>query len=130
MYDEDGFLYYVSRLKYMLKVSGISVYPTQIESLLLKHPAVEMAGVIGADDPQKGQVPVAYLKLKEGSSVSEAEIIDWCRKNMAAYNVPRRIIIATALPLTATGKVIREELVSDYARRFAVADAPLEGAGE
>jgi len=124
MYDEDGFLYYVSRTKYMLKVSGISVYPTQIESLLLKHPAVELAGVIGADDPVKGQVPVAYVKLKETlSAVTGAEIAAWCRGNMAAYNVPREIIIDTALPLTATGKVIREDLVRDYVRRFSAADS-------
>ncbi len=127
MYDEDGFLYYISRTKYMLKVSGVSVYPTQIEMLLLKHPAIELVGVIGADDPVKGQVPIAYVKLKEGfPAVTEAELIDWCRKNMAAYNVPQRIIIESSLPLSATGKVIREELVRDYARRFAAGCSPSE----
>lgn len=120
LYDEDGFLYYVSRTKYMLKVSGISVYPTQIESILMQHPAVELAGVIGADDPGKGQVPVAFVKVRESfPRITGAEIVAWCRENMAAYNVPREIILETALPLTATGKVIREELARDYARREA-----------
>jgi len=120
VYDADGFLYYVSRTKYMLKVSGISVYPTQIESLLLKHPAIALAGVIGTDDPIKGQVAIAYVKLKEGvPAVGGEELAAWCRANMAAYNVPRQIIVADKLPLTATGKVIREDLVRDWARRQA-----------
>ncbi|WP_202319319.1 AMP-binding protein [Archaeoglobus neptunius] len=114
MYDEDGFFYYISRKKYMLKVSGISVYPTQIEFIMLSHPAVEMVGVIGAPDPEKGQVPIAFVKLKPGYQLTEQDLLKWCRENMAPYNVPKRIIIREQLPLTATGKVIREELVREY----------------
>lgn len=115
-YDEDGFFYYVSRTKYMLKVSGISVYPPQIESMLLNHPAIEMACVIGAEDAKKGQAPVAYVKLGEAASgdLDEDRLLAWCRENMAGYNVPREIIITDSMPLTATGKVIREALVKRY----------------
>ncbi|WP_290724878.1 AMP-binding protein [Archaeoglobus sp.] len=118
MYDEDGFFYYISRKKYMLKVSGVSVYPTQIEFFMLRHPAIEMVGVIGASDPEKGQVPIAFVKLKDEyeGEVTEDDLLEWCRKNMAPYNVPKRIIIKKELPLTATGKVIREELIKEYER--------------
>lgn len=116
MFDEDGFFYYISRKKYMLKVSGISVYPSYIEFLMLKHPAVELVGVIGVKDPEKGQVPVAFVKLKDEykGKITEDELIKWCKENMAPYNVPKRIIIADTLPLTTTGKVIREELIKMY----------------
>jgi len=116
MYDEDGFLYYISRKKYMLKVSGISVYPTQIEFIMLRHPAIEMVGVIGVSDPEKGQVPIAFVKLRKEyvGKVTEEDLLKWCKENMAPYNVPKKIIIKEELPLTATGKVIREELLKEY----------------
>jgi len=116
MYDEDGFFYYISRKKYMLKVSGVSVYPTQIEFIMLKHPAIQLVGVIGVSDPKKGQVPVAFVKLKPEyqGKVTEDELLEWCKKNMAPYNVPKRIIIREQLPLTTSGKVIREELIKEY----------------
>ncbi len=118
MYDEDGFFYYISRKKYMLKVSGVSVYPTQIEFIMLRHPAIELVGVIGASDPEKGQVPIAFVKLNEEyeGKITEEDLLKWCRENMAPYNIPKRIIIKKELPLTATGKVIREELVKEYER--------------
>lgn len=108
MFDEDGFFYYLSRKKDMLKVSGISVYPAQIEFMLLKHPLVESCAVIGQKDPEKGQVPVAFVKLRK--NLSEKELIEWCRERMASFNVPKRIIIKERLPMTATGKIIKEEL--------------------
>jgi acyl-CoA synthetase (AMP-forming)/AMP-acid ligase II len=115
-FDADGFFYYVARTKYMLKVSGISVYPPQIEALLLSHPGIEMACVIGAEDAKKGQAPVAYVKLADnsGDAPDEAALMEWCRENMAAYNVPREIIVTDTMPLTATGKVIREDLIARY----------------
>nr|MDO8076091.1 AMP-binding protein [Candidatus Freyarchaeota archaeon] len=115
-YDDDGFFYFVSRKKDMIKVSGISVYPTQIEYIMLRNPAIELVGVIGVSDPEKGQVPVAYVKLKEDykAKVTEEELRKWCKDNMAAYNVPKKIIIRDQLPLTATGKVIRKELAKEY----------------
>jgi acyl-CoA synthetase (AMP-forming)/AMP-acid ligase II len=110
-YDEDGFFYYLSRTKYMLKVSGVSVYPAQIEFILLAHPEVELVGVIGVKDEKKGEAPVAFVKLKPGSQITEKELLDWSKKNMSPHNVPKEIRIRDSLPLTATGKVIREELM-------------------
>ncbi|MDY6821335.1 MAG: AMP-binding protein [Deferribacterota bacterium] len=116
MYDGNGFFYYISRKKYMLKVSGVSVYPSEIEFILLKHPSVEKAGVIGTSDPKKGEVPIAFAKLKEEfqGKVKEEDLLEWCREHMAPYNIPKKILIRDSLPLTTTGKVIREELTKIF----------------
>ncbi|AHC52494.1 hypothetical protein SUSAZ_05305 [Sulfolobus acidocaldarius SUSAZ] len=114
MYDDNGFLYYIARKKQMIKVKGISVYPPQIEFLLLKHPLVEQVGVIGVPDKESGQVPIAFVKLKEGHVLTENELLSWCKANMAWYNVPKEIIILDQMPLTPSGKVRREELIKMY----------------
>ncbi|MEM2190532.1 MAG: AMP-binding protein [Archaeoglobaceae archaeon] len=116
MFDEDGFLYFITRKKYMLKVSGVLVSPSFVEYLILKHPAVESIGVIGAKDPQKGEVPIAFVKLKEEfkGKITEKELLDWCKNNMSPHSVPREIIIKESLPLTPTGKVVKEELIKEY----------------
>ncbi|MCS7130851.1 MAG: AMP-binding protein [Archaeoglobaceae archaeon] len=108
MFDSNGFFYFISRKKDLIKVSGISVYPTQIEFMLLKHPSVAMCAVVGVEDPEKGQVPVAFVKLRD--KITEEELLRWCREKMAPYNVPKKIIFKETLPMTATGKVIKEEL--------------------
>lgn len=116
MFDEDGFFYYIGRRKYMLKVGGVSVFPEFIEYLMLRHPAIEAVGVIGVKDPEKGEVPIAYVKLKEEyrEKITESDLLKWCKENMASYNVPRKIVIKERLPMTATGKVIREELIKEH----------------
>ncbi len=110
-FDEHGFLRYLGRRKEMLKVRGMSVFPTEVEALICKHPDVVGVGVIGLPDPDKGQMPVAAVTLRPGASVSEDELAAWCRRNMATYKVPRIHILDT-LPLTATGKVKKEELAT------------------
>ncbi len=109
--DADGFLHFLGRRKEMLKVNGMSVFPAEIEALLGQHPAVVGSGVIGRDDEQRGQIPVAFVILHESvrTQTSEADIHSWCRQNMAAYKAPE-IRIVDALPMTATGKVKKEEL--------------------
>jgi acyl-CoA synthetase (AMP-forming)/AMP-acid ligase II len=109
--DEEGFIHFLGRRKEMLKVRGMSVFPAEIEALLGQHPAVLGSGVIGRPDPDKGQVPVAFLRVKafEGNAPSPDEMTAWCRTKMATYKVPE-IRIVDALPMTATGKVKKEEL--------------------
>ncbi len=110
--DERGYLHFLGRKKEMLKVKGMSVFPSELEVLLGKHPAVAGCGVVGRPDPEKGQVPVAFVKLRpeaEGMH-SENELADWCKNNMATYKIPE-IKIVTELPLTTTGKVKKEELI-------------------
>jgi len=111
MLDEEGYLHFLGRRKEMLKMRGMSIFPSEIETLLGQHPAIAGSGVVGKSDPAKGQVPVAFIKLSpdfEGK-VTEEELSDWCRQNMATYKVPI-IKIIDELPLTATGKVKKEEL--------------------
>lgn len=111
MIDEDGFLHYLGRNKEMLKVKGMSVFPSEIETLLGQHPAISGSGVLGREDADKGQVPVAFVMLdpSQKGQYSTDEIRAWCKENMAVYKVPE-IRILDQLPLTATGKVMKEEL--------------------
>jgi long-chain acyl-CoA synthetase len=110
--DAEGYLTFCGRLKEMIKVSGYSVFPEEVETLLIKHPAVQQAAVIGIPDPSKGQVVKAVLVLKPQAknSVSADEIIAWSRENMSAYKVPRAVEFRDALPATGTGKMLRRLL--------------------
>ncbi len=107
--DESGFLHFLGRRKEMLKVNGMSVFPAEIEALLGQHPAVVGSGVIGRVDEARGQAPVAFVLAAEGAGLTEAALTAWCRQNMATYKVPA-IHIVDQLPMTATGKVKKEEL--------------------
>ena len=109
--DEDGFIHFLGRRKEMLKVKGMSVFPAEIEAMLGQHPAVVGAGVIGRENAERGQVPVAFVLLDEKARgrLSEEELQAWCRDNMAVYKAPE-IRIVDSLPMTATGKVKKEEL--------------------
>jgi len=109
--DTDGFIHFLGRRKEMLKVKGMSVFPPEIEALLGQHPAVLGSGVVGRDDPDKGQVPVAFIQLKPEviGKVKPEDIRAWCAERMAVYKVPE-VRIIDALPMTATGKVKKQEL--------------------
>ena len=92
-------------------MKGMSVFPPEIEALLGQHPAVLGSGVVGRDDPDKGQVPVAFIQLKPEviGKVKPEDIRAWCAERMAVYKVPE-VRIIDALPMTATGKVKKQEL--------------------
>jgi long-chain acyl-CoA synthetase len=109
--DKDGFIHFLGRRKEMLKVKGMSVFPPEIEALLGQHPKVLGSGVVGRDDPDKGQVPVAFVQLKTevAGTITPAELQAWCAERMALYKVPE-VRIVEALPMTATGKVKKQEL--------------------
>jgi long-chain acyl-CoA synthetase len=109
--DEEGYLHFLGRRKEMLKMRGMSVFPSEIETLLGRHPAVAGSAVIGKSDPEKGEVPIAFVTLAPAyeGRISAPEITEWCRKNMATYKVPV-IRIIKEFPLTATGKIKKEEL--------------------
>ena len=109
MLDEDGFVHFLGRRKEMLKVNGMSVFPAEIEALLGQHPAIIGSGVIGRADEARGEAPVAFVLTDPASGLTEAALAAWCRQNMATYKVPT-IHIVDALPMTATGKVKKEEL--------------------
>jgi len=107
--DEAGFLHFLGRRKEMLKVNGMSVFPAEIEALLGQHPAVIGSGVIGREDAARGQAPVAFVLADPEADLTEAALAEWCRHNMATYKVPT-IHIVDRLPMTATGKVRKDEL--------------------
>ncbi|HLD68649.1 MAG TPA: AMP-binding protein [Pseudomonas sp.] len=106
---ERGFIRYLGRRKEMLKVNGMSVFPSELEALLGQHPAVLASAVIGRDDPRRGQQPVAFIQLKPDSGESAASLLAWCQDAMAIYKVPE-IRLVDSLPMTATGKVKKNEL--------------------
>ena len=110
---EDGIVFYVSRLKRMLIVSGYNVYPSHIENVLMKHPYVLNCGVIGIPHPYKVQVPKAYIVLDSGVKDKmkvRNDIKEYCKKNLAAYMVPKEFEFRESLPKTLIGKVNYREL--------------------
>lgn len=112
--DADDYLTFVGRFKEMIKVSGYSVFPEEVETILIKHPAIAQAAVIGVPDPNKGEVVKAFVVLKPGQLASAADIVAWSRDNMAIYKAPREVKLIDALPATGAGKVLRR-LLKDQA---------------
>ena len=108
--DADGYLTFIGRFKEMIKVSGYSVFPEEVESILIKHPAVAQAAVIGKPDADKGEVVMAFIVLKAGQPPDAAELLAWSRSNMAPYKAPREIRFIDALPATGAGKLLRRLL--------------------
>ncbi|MCW5259563.1 acyl-CoA synthetase [Verminephrobacter eiseniae] len=109
VFDARGCLHFLGRAKEMLKVKGMSVFPSEVEALLGRHPEVLGCGVVGQADAEKGEIPIAFVRLRDASALTEADLAAWCRDNMAGYKVPQ-IRLVSALPMTATGKVKKHEL--------------------
>jgi len=112
MYDEDGFFYYTGRSKEVIKVSGLTVSPREIELIMGYHPALQGVTVVGAPDPKYGEIPVAFVILKTEfrDHFSAEEIIAWCKEKMAGYKVPRRVVFRETFPYLLGLKVDRQGL--------------------
>jgi len=108
--DEEGYIYIVDRKKDLIIVKGINVYPREIEEVLHNHEDVEAAAVIGLNDKASGEIPVAYIKPKDGVEISEKDMKSYLRKHLANYKIPKHIHIENDLPMTATGKILKREL--------------------
>ncbi|GAA0581636.1 long-chain fatty acid--CoA ligase [Paractinoplanes ferrugineus] len=108
--DKDGWYYVVDRAKDMIIRGGFNVYPREIEEVLMTHPAVSLAAVIGVPHDSHGEEVKAFVILKDGVSATEDELIAWGREQMAAYKYPRLVAIVESLPMTATGKLLKREL--------------------
>jgi long-chain acyl-CoA synthetase len=108
--DEDGYFFIVDRLKDMIIRGGFNVYPREIEETLMTHPDVSLASVLGVPDEENGEEIKAYVILKPGAVLTEEELIAWSKERMAAYKYPRFIEFRDALPMTATGKILKREL--------------------
>jgi long-chain acyl-CoA synthetase len=108
--DEDGWFYIVDRAKDMIIRGGFNVYPREIEAVLLTHPAVGMAAVVGIPHDSHGEEIKAYIVRKPGADITEDDLIAWGRQTMAGYKYPRIIEFRDALPMNATGKILKREL--------------------
>ncbi|MEU6409025.1 long-chain fatty acid--CoA ligase [Microbispora sp. NPDC046933] len=108
--DKDGWYYIVDRSKDMIIRGGYNVYPREIEEILMTHPAVSLAAVIGVPHDTHGEEVKAYVVLKPGSTLTAPELRDWSKAQLAAYKYPRIVEIIPSLPMTATGKILKREL--------------------
>ena len=117
VFDEGGNLKITDRTKDMFTVGGFNAYPAEIENMMMTHPAVGQVAVIGVPDHRLGEVGKAYVVPRAGATVDEAELVAWCREQMANYKVPRSVEVVAALPLNATGKVVKYVLREQAAGR-------------
>src|SRR6266403_2507814 len=113
-FDEEDYLYIVDRKKDMIISGGENVFPNDIEDVLYKHPAVQMAAVVGAPDPTWGEIVVAVVTKQPGFSVSEADLIAHCKRSLSSFKVPKRIDFVEQLPMSSFGKILRREVRSPY----------------
>ena len=108
--DADGWYYIVDRTKDLIIRGGYNVYPREIEEVLMTHPAVSLAAVIGVPHESHGEEVKAFVILKPGASTTPEEIVAWSKEQMANYKYPRLVEIVASLPMTATGKILKREL--------------------
>jgi long-chain acyl-CoA synthetase len=108
--DEDGYFYVVDRTKDMVIRGGFNVYPREVEEVLMSHPEVSLAAVVGTPDENLGEEIKAFEVLLDGSSLTPEAIVAWAKQNIAAYKYPRVVEVRDSLPMTATGKILKTEL--------------------
>jgi long-chain acyl-CoA synthetase len=108
--DDDGFLFLVDRAKDLIIVSGFNVYPAEVERILVTHPSVEEAGVVGVPHPHSGEAVKAFVVAAEDRTVEEDELIEWCATELARYKCPTKVDVVDEIPRGLGGKVLRREL--------------------
>ncbi len=108
--DADGYYYIVDRAKDMIIRGGFNVYPREVEEVLMTHPAVSLAAVVGVPDDQYGEEVKAFVIKAPGATESEADLVEWAREQMAAHKYPRQVEFRESLPMNATGKILKREL--------------------
>ncbi|HET8907598.1 MAG TPA: AMP-binding protein [Ktedonobacterales bacterium] len=113
--DEQGYVYIVDRAKEMIKYKGFGIAPAELEAVLLEHPAVREAAVIGWPDAEAGEIPRAFVALREGESASGDDLMAFANERVANYKAIRRLEFVDSIPKTASGKILRREL-KDYAK--------------
>ncbi|MFZ2358383.1 MAG: long-chain fatty acid--CoA ligase [Anaerolineae bacterium] len=117
--DEDGYFYIVDRKKDIIIASGYNVVPREVEEVLFSHPAVQEAVVVGIPHPVRGETVKAYVVLKPGQKATSAELIDFCKQQLAAYKVPTMVEFRSELPKTMVGKFLRRVLVEEEKAKMA-----------
>jgi long-chain acyl-CoA synthetase len=108
--DRDGYFYITDRKKDLIKYKDYSVYPRELEDVIYEHPAVKLCAVVGKPDPMVGEIPKAFLVLKEGAKATEMEIMEFVKDKVAPYKVVREVEFRKDLPISSAGKVLRRVL--------------------
>jgi long-chain acyl-CoA synthetase len=116
-FDEDGFLFIVSRKKELIIRGGYNVYPSEIENVLHAHPAIAEAAVVGIPDERLGEEVMAVLILRPAQTLLTADIVTYCRERLAAYKCPRVFEFRSSLPKNTLGKVLKGDLVLGWEQR-------------
>lgn len=117
--DEEGFFYIEDRKKDLIICGGYNVYPREVEEVLARFPDIQEVCVAGVPDPRRGETVKAWVVLKPGSTVTEQEIIEWSKDQLAKYKYPRYIEFRGELPKTIVGKVLKRELVKEHKEKAA-----------
>ncbi len=116
--DEEGYFYIIDRKKDMIIVNGMNVYPRELEELLYRHPAVAEAAVVAAPHPVHGEVPVAFIVLREGKTLKEKDVVLYLEKFVANFKLPKKVFFREELPKTATGKISKVKLREEVRNLF------------
>lgn len=114
VYDEDGFIYLLDRKKDMIISGGFNIYPAEIENVLMEHPAVHEAAVVGIPDDLWGEAICAHVVLYEGQKVAEEELIGFAKEKLAGYKKPKIVKFVDSIPRTAVGKIKRKDIRTPY----------------
>jgi len=118
--DKDQYIYIVDRKHDLIISGGENIYPKEVEEVLFSHPSILEAAVTGVYHPDFGEVPKAFVVLREGAKATEEEIIQFCKKHLASYKCPKSVMFLDDLPKTASGKItragIREKYVTEKKR--------------
>ena len=108
--DEEGYFAIEERKKDLIKASGYSVFPAEVEAIMYRHPAVAEVGVVGVPDAYRGEDVLAFVVRRTGASATERELVEWCRAEMAVYKAPRAVRFVADLPRTGSGKIVKRAL--------------------
>jgi acyl-CoA synthetase (AMP-forming)/AMP-acid ligase II len=108
--DEEGFITFVDRIKDMIISGGENIYSVEVENALYKSPKILEAAVVGTPDPVWGETVNAVVVLKPGEVADSREIQEFCRKHLAGYKIPRRVVFVSSLPRNASGKLLKYEI--------------------
>ena len=112
--DDEDYYFLVDRLKDIINSGGLKIYPREVEEVLFKHPAISMAAVIPIPDEYFGEVPKAFIVTKEGHNLTAEEVQDFCNEQLSKYKIPKYYEITDELPLSASGKVLKRELIGRF----------------
>jgi acyl-CoA synthetase (AMP-forming)/AMP-acid ligase II len=119
-FDEDGYLWLVDRKQDMIVSGGENIYPAEVERVLLDHPAVAEAAVVGVPHERWVETPVAFVVARDGAEIGEAELIGHCRDHLAGFKKPSAVIVVDKLPRNAVGKVLRRRLRETYGKEVSI----------